>query len=485
MSIQLTVMSLDFDSSGTPSTRTYNKDEITLGRFPENDVILDKPEVSGIHAKLRVVGGENGEDSALYITDLGSSNGTLVENNSLDSQVEVAMHPNERIIIGNYLIKPTVFKGRVETSSEAEAFTSETSEANTAGENGQQAHAFGAHTIETGAASVGPGLLFSAQENTEEDSLDVSIQTPNEEINLDDSPTLQMSVEELEQAANAASEPTETEASEQSVEQFASSETPEPVLHTDTSTKITSSEPRTITINLDGSDVLNLDFDAVALFDVSGTITHRGEALEGVTIEAGSLGNTRTDSRGQFRFENIEEGTHYSITARKDGYSFTADAASGTVSSDISVPFVATRLFSIRGLVTHKGKPLAGASIDGGNLGFRTTGGDGSFSYEGVEEFTKFRVSVSKENFIFSAEKDSGEVGDADQSLHFTARQLFTISGQITNRGVPLAGVEVDGGSLGKTTTGADGYYRFENVPEGEEYRVTASKERFRLNHQE
>lgn len=485
-------MSLDFDSSGTPSTRTYNKSEITLGRFPENDVILDKPEVSGIHAKLRVVGGENGEDTALYITDLGSSNGTLVENNSLDSQVEVAMHPNERIIIGNYLIKPTVFKGPVEANTEAAPFSGEENVATTGSENGQGAPNFGAHTIETGSASVGPGLVFSAKGEESEDSLDVSIPSGNNEVNLDDSPTLQMSVEELEQAAAAASSGEQPQDSTpqpqlvaQSPELAESHVAAEPAPAAPSKSENTSAEPRSVTINLDGSDVLNLDFDAVALFDVSGTITHRGEALEGVTIEAGSLGNTRTDSRGQFRFENIEEGTSYQITASKEGYAFSTESSSGTVGADISVPFVATRLFAIRGLVTHKGKPLAGASIDGGDLGFRTTGGDGSFSYEGVEEFTKFRVSVSKESFIFSADVDSGEVNGADTSLHFTARQLFTISGQVTNRGVPLAGVEVDGGPLGKTTTGADGYYRFENVPEGEEYKVTASKERFRLNHQE
>ena len=58
MSIQLTVMSLDFDAKTGPITKIFDKDEITLGRLPNNDLVLDRPEVSAYHAKLRIVEGD-------------------------------------------------------------------------------------------------------------------------------------------------------------------------------------------------------------------------------------------------------------------------------------------------------------------------------------------------------------------------------------------------------------------------------------------
>src|SRR5262249_5957481 len=106
-------------STGAPTTTVYNKNIITLGRGRHNDVVLDRPEVSDVHARLRVDQKEDSGGQSLYITDLGSSNGTLVENNALKPDFEVRMGPNERIIIGNFLIKPTVIKDGLAQVSEA------------------------------------------------------------------------------------------------------------------------------------------------------------------------------------------------------------------------------------------------------------------------------------------------------------------------------------------------------------------------------
>lgn len=61
------------------------KDSLTLGRSPENDVILDMPNVSRFHAQITRVG------KRYYVTDLHSANGTFV---------------NDKKVVGNVWLEP-------------------------------------------------------------------------------------------------------------------------------------------------------------------------------------------------------------------------------------------------------------------------------------------------------------------------------------------------------------------------------------------
>jgi len=69
-----------------------DKEAITIGRRPENDIVLSDPHVSGQHAKVRVVGKE------VVLHDLGSANGTLVDGKPIEKHTLV---DNERVTIGN------------------------------------------------------------------------------------------------------------------------------------------------------------------------------------------------------------------------------------------------------------------------------------------------------------------------------------------------------------------------------------------------
>ena len=48
------------------------KPVITLGRLPDNEVVLNEPNISGNHAEIAFT------DSGCYLRDLGSTNGTFV-----------------------------------------------------------------------------------------------------------------------------------------------------------------------------------------------------------------------------------------------------------------------------------------------------------------------------------------------------------------------------------------------------------------------
>jgi hypothetical protein len=82
---------------GTP-TRTYAlaKPLVTLGRLPESDVVVNDPGASRQHARI---GSANGE---FVITDLGSTNGTLVNDQEVH---ERSLEDGDRITIGETVLE--------------------------------------------------------------------------------------------------------------------------------------------------------------------------------------------------------------------------------------------------------------------------------------------------------------------------------------------------------------------------------------------
>lgn len=90
------------------SPQTFLKDEVTVGRGSSNDVILSDPLVSSKHAKLSVHKDGNGKP-ALFVIDSGSSNGTFLEDRRLPPNLEMAVQPGQRLIIGAYLVVPEFF----------------------------------------------------------------------------------------------------------------------------------------------------------------------------------------------------------------------------------------------------------------------------------------------------------------------------------------------------------------------------------------
>jgi hypothetical protein len=89
-------------------------------------------------------------------------------------------------------------------------------------------------------------------------------------------------------------------------------------------------------------------------------------------------------------------------------------------------------------------------------------------------------LTAEKDRFSFDAKTASG-VLSGSLEVTITGRQYFTLSGRVTHKGAALAGVVIDAGVLGQTTTGPDGAYSFENALEGEEYVISAAKDGFLL----
>ncbi len=70
------------------------KNQIKIGRDPSNDIVLDVPYVSGFHAQIERVGKRQ------RVSDLGSTNGTFVNDQEITGKVW--LKPNDSVRIGPY-----------------------------------------------------------------------------------------------------------------------------------------------------------------------------------------------------------------------------------------------------------------------------------------------------------------------------------------------------------------------------------------------
>lgn len=73
-----------------------NKERITIGRKPHNDIPIDNLAISGEHTAITQVNNE------FYVEDLGSTNGTLVNDLPITKHT---LHHGDEIEIGKYRIK--------------------------------------------------------------------------------------------------------------------------------------------------------------------------------------------------------------------------------------------------------------------------------------------------------------------------------------------------------------------------------------------
>lgn len=92
-------------AAGKP--QTFFKDEVTIGRTSTNDLVLASPDVSSKHAKFIQRNDESGRP-ALYIVDLGSSNGTFIEEQRLQPKDERKLKGKERIVLGSFLLTASI-----------------------------------------------------------------------------------------------------------------------------------------------------------------------------------------------------------------------------------------------------------------------------------------------------------------------------------------------------------------------------------------
>ena len=82
-----------------------SKDVITVGRKPDNDVVIDNPAISGHHCRISLQGG------GYYVEDLDSTNGTYVNETEIEPRRDLAARDVIRIGAQRFLFTPLCQEG--------------------------------------------------------------------------------------------------------------------------------------------------------------------------------------------------------------------------------------------------------------------------------------------------------------------------------------------------------------------------------------
>ncbi len=76
--------------------------EYILGRFPTNDIVIPDPYVSRRHARIFY------SDGKWFIEDLGSTNGTIVDNEDIRGKGTQELKDGSEILVGLTVLKASL-----------------------------------------------------------------------------------------------------------------------------------------------------------------------------------------------------------------------------------------------------------------------------------------------------------------------------------------------------------------------------------------
>jgi pSer/pThr/pTyr-binding forkhead associated (FHA) protein len=93
----------------------FDRPAITIGRKPNNDLAFNRPEISGNHAAFLF------ENNEYYVTDLGSTNGTLLNGAQLVAREKYGLQDKDVITIAPYSIQFIIEVESMETMIEIPA----------------------------------------------------------------------------------------------------------------------------------------------------------------------------------------------------------------------------------------------------------------------------------------------------------------------------------------------------------------------------
>ena len=500
MSLQLTVISLDFESDATPVTRLYEQEEVTLGRSSLNDVVLDRPEISSKHLRLRIDRDEDGQPH-LFITDLGSLNGTMVENELLEPQIEREIRSNQRIIIGTYLIQPMLLNenSTLQGGSDVASTRSNGAHYRTAARGGRKESANNATLIDAEECDVDPNV----QEDSDDDGADDERvvlrrhqdvapivrqdyrRMPEPTLINGDEDEQPMSTGPEYRIAPQAPRPISGEATimdSEDVEEEEEIEVRRPLIydvHGDVEEDEQSSEPEMESEEEPAEAALQDQEDEVAVEEEEEAADESDEealppeeALEDEALEDDE--EPEADAEPAVVAVAVTASTSSAAPVRIAG----ATVSGQLDLQDVRADFEGVRVFDLYGRVVHHGAPLAGVRIDAGPLGSRTTGADGSFRFPDVEEQASYTLRAEKQKFVFEAAAATGKVV-SNTDVEFVAKEVFSLTGTVHMRGEPLPDVEVSAGPAGSAKTDAQGRFTFAGMVEGYCFQLSFKKDRF------
>lgn len=90
---------IESDVDETRQELSFDRPRITIGRKPGNDLHFNRPEISGSHAAFLL------ENDNYYVTDLGSTNGTLLNGAPIVAKEKYPLNSQDVVTISPYRIR--------------------------------------------------------------------------------------------------------------------------------------------------------------------------------------------------------------------------------------------------------------------------------------------------------------------------------------------------------------------------------------------
>jgi len=139
-------------------------------------------------------------------------------------------------------------------------------------------------------------------------------------------------------------------------------------------------------------------------------------------------------------------------------------------------------VYKITGQVTEAGKPLPLVKImlDGGRIPSTTTDAQGKYTFVGLPAGMSYIVTPDPTIKFTEPSRTINLTRDGTADF---AVQLYKITGQVTEAGKPLGGIDIKlgGGRILSTTTGPDGKYTFSGLRAGRPYTITPTKAKMKF----
>jgi hypothetical protein len=194
------------------------------------------------------------------------------------------------------------------------------------------------------------------------------------------------------------------------------------------------------------ADQTRQDYTAsLKTFNISGTVTHNGSGLAGVTL-SGLPGNPITNASGVYS-ATVTNGWSGTVTPNFNGYSFTPVSLTynNVTSNQNSQNYTALMTYTISGTVTYNGSGLAGVTLNG-LPGNPITNASGAYSAI-ITYGWNGTVMPTLNGYAFTPTSRNYSNVTADQAGQDYAATLLTclVSGTISYNGSGLAGVILNG----------------------------------------
>jgi len=225
---------------------------------------------------------------------------------------------------------------------------------------------------------------------------------------------------------------------------------------------------------------------------VQATVTWAGNPVNGatVTLNGGPVAGwgpktATTNSSGIATFNDVPEGSGYTLSATKSGQTSSSVSATGVAGTTVNVP-IAMPVGSVKATVTSAGTPVPGATVTltGGNISGTITAGattdvNGQVTVNNVPAGSGVTVTATKAPYSGSTGSVTVNGGSTTNVTVDMPVGTIVVTVAWANSSGASATVTLSGGPLGTPVTGtadATGKITFNNVPPASTYTITATK---------